>query len=569
MSDLLKKDSNGTAQIAYNGEIIAWNTQALQSAADTLKQIASNFESAHEKCKTLVPKINDAWTSTNGSVAYNDKLNNGLVKHFEEGFEAMTALSRILSEVAETYRTCEQKIANEDYSTNYSGGGNTVNQKYTDGGFKTAGKTTGAVAAKTTDTTDVNAISKSDAFDVAKTKVSTGAKRVTTGTTKKVKKAVGDTTVFTTGSTNEKQVLTGARKAAEPTESTVLLKSVGFDISNTSEFTQAIKNELTKQQDALKGADLVSFSDIASTIDVSAIKAAEILTKGTIPKEGTLCVAENVDGKPFVIRMKLSDGTEHVYPVYIGNSTEMLSAAKTYADSDLEKLEQFKNGTRDLIFNVDSDKTVNLGRATYYDSRNVKLQNGKDYASVLTTPTLRDMAKNVVNNEDVTSKLSANTYMQHLQNNSNVHAQQLVHGALSQLQNGSDVHAQQAQQLAQEALNQLQNGSNAHVQQVVHGALNQLQDASNAHVQQVAHEGTNSHLQSGPQVILNHGLMQGGHTQNIPMHHGLNCRGAESTDVKLSANGLNIKDELALRSGRKPNSSDLRTNYFGTTGTKK
>ena len=398
MAETLKRADNGTTQMSYNGEIIAWNTTALQSAADTLKQIASNFENAHERCKTLVPKINEAWSSTDGSVAYNDKLNNGLVKHFEEGFEAMTALSQILTEVAAVYRECETRIANEDYGTNYGNGGNVVNQKYTDGGFNKVVSAIGNVGAAVASTNVVSSIDKSDQYavvsDTAKTLEGTTnvmTKRANIAKSPQVKQATTQTVTKVRNSMNEPLSETKQRrKKGEKNEKNNGKYSV-TDFLKGSEFVTTVTNTLQSQQDALKDAKLVDYKDIVSTIDVSAINAAQTLTNGKIPKEGTLCVAESVDGKPFVIRMKLSDGSEYVYPVYIGNSTEMLSSEKTYSATDVDKLEKFMNGTTNLVFNSEGTK-VNLGRVNYYDSRIAKLQRGTDYVNSVSTPTLRDMA---------------------------------------------------------------------------------------------------------------------------------------------------------------------------------
>lgn len=395
MAETLKRADNGTTQMSYNGEIIAWNTTALQSAADTLKQIASNFENAHERCKTLVPKINEAWSSTDGSVAYNDKLNNGLVKHFEEGFEAMTALSQILTEVAAVYRECETRIANEDYGTNYGNGGNVVNQKYTDGGFNKVVSAIGNAGAAVASTNVVSSIDKSDQYAVASDTTNVMAKSVKIAKSSQVEKATTQTVNKVRNSMDEPLSETKQRrKKGEKDEKNVKTMMGNYsatDFLKGGEFATTVRNTLQSQQDSMKDAKLVDYKDIASTIDVSAINAAQTLTNGKIPKEGTLCVAESVDGKPFVIRMKLSDGSEYVYPVYIGNSTEMLSSEKTYSATDVDKLEKFMNGTTNLVFNSDGTK-VNLGRVNYYDSRTAKLQRGTDYADTVSTPTLRDMA---------------------------------------------------------------------------------------------------------------------------------------------------------------------------------
>ena len=102
-----------------DGTVIAWNVTAIRQVSEELKKVSENFTDAHDLCKSLVPKINEAWESNLAAEKFEEKLDLGLVRHFLEGSAALSVLSDLLTKIADIYEDCENRIKNGDYGVNY------------------------------------------------------------------------------------------------------------------------------------------------------------------------------------------------------------------------------------------------------------------------------------------------------------------------------------------------------------------------------------------------------------------------------------------------------------------
>lgn len=103
-----------------SNEVIGWNLPAMDEIIKRFKEISKNFADAELNCKELIPKINEAWSSTYGSVAYDAKLKDGMLKHFAEGADAMDKICGVLEAVETIYREFETKVLAGEYTGDYS-----------------------------------------------------------------------------------------------------------------------------------------------------------------------------------------------------------------------------------------------------------------------------------------------------------------------------------------------------------------------------------------------------------------------------------------------------------------
>ena len=131
-------ESSSNFSCTTENGIISWNTDTMYQTANNLDAVANRMHEAHNQLLVLVPRIKAYWQSSEASVAYMDKLDNGLVKHFETACESIKTLASILrNDIAGRYELCEKRIENADYDNvvTKSSSSNTKLDDYTKKGF--------------------------------------------------------------------------------------------------------------------------------------------------------------------------------------------------------------------------------------------------------------------------------------------------------------------------------------------------------------------------------------------------------------------------------------------------